>query len=348
MKKFALIPAFEPDERLVSLCHALKSKAYDVVIVDDGSDIAYENIFNQVVEEAQLLSHVDNLGKGAAIKTGLNYICEVAETEDIVVTVDADGQHKIADIDKVVKAVEAEPDALVLGSRSFSGEVPMKRRIGNKITRAVYRAVARRDLADTQTGLRAFSYGLIPFLLEIPGDRYEYEMNVLLQCSQSGIAILEAPIETLYIDGEASSHFRAFGDAYRIYREIFKFAISSFAGFAIDYIMFAMLSQALRGIGIWAIPLANIMARVIREAVNFSANRSSVFYNAKYGFSSALRYGALATGMLAGNTLLLMALITFLGLNRYIAKLLTEAIFFWVGWQVRNRFVFKRTLNRER
>lgn len=90
------------------------------------------------------------------------------------------------------------------------------------------------------------------------------------------------------------------------------------------------------------------MARVIREAVNFSTNRSSVLYNTKYEFSSALPYGALAMGILVREYAVTYGIDHISWLESVYAKLLKEAIFFLGGGQVRNRFVLKRTPHRER
>lgn len=340
MKRFALIPALNPDERLLSLCGELHQQGYSIVLINDGSDAFFDSIFLQARKTATVLYHVDNLGKGAAIKTGLRYIAEIAEPDDVVVTVDADGQHKAADVEKTVQAAQASPDAIVLGSRSFSGEVPFKSRIGNRITRTVYRAVSHCRVADTQTGLRAFSCALIPFLLEIPGERYEYEMNVLLQCPRNDIPVLEVPIETVYIDGNTSSHFRPFRDSWMIYCELLRFSLSSLAGFAIDYGLFCLLSQGLSDFGTLAVPIANVLACIVSASVNFTLNRKYVFRNRENQLPAALRYGLLALGILAGNTLLLTVLTRILGIHQFAAKLVTETLFFVVSWKVQRVYVF--------
>ena len=91
---------------------------------------------------------------------------------------------------------------------------------------------------DTQTGLRAFRTELIPVLRDIPGERYEYEMNVLLRFARDKIRILEHEIETIYIDNNAQSHFDTVKDSVRIYKEIFKFSAFSFVGFLVDYSLY--------------------------------------------------------------------------------------------------------------
>ena len=341
MKKYALIPAYNPDERLTALCKALWQMEYSIIVVDDGSDESCAAVFAEVEPRATVLHHLENMGKGAAIKTGLRSIAESAQPDDIVITADADGQHKPADVEKTAQAAQNHPEALVLGSRAFTGRVPFKSRMGNRITRAVYRAVTHCRVSDTQTGLRAFSCALIPEMLEIAGERYEYEMNVLLQCPRSGIPIQEVPIETVYIDENASSHFRPLVDAYRIYLQILKFAGASLAGFGVDYIMFSLLSRILAGIGAAAVPISNVIARLVSATVNFTLNRRYDFQDKGKRSASAVRYALLALGILAGNTLVLTALTAGLHVNRYIAKLLTEALFFAVSWTIQNRYVFK-------
>ena len=338
-RKFALIPAYQPDERLTALCSALKEKNYTVVVVDDGSGAAYAPIFESVQPGAAVLSYAPNRSKGAALRTGLAHIQALAAPGDVVVTADADGQHRPEDVEKTVRAAESEPTALTLGSRAFTGRVPLKSRLGNSITWGVFGALAHRRVRDTQTGLRAFYCGMIPFMLDVRGDRYEYEMNVLLKCAQQNVPIREVPIETVYIDGNASSHFHPVRDAWRIYREIFAFAASSFAGFLTDYALFSLLSALL---GSAWLPLCNILARIVSATVNYTLNRRYVFRDSRGVMQSAPRYALLAAAILGANTLLLMLLAGVLHLNRYAAKLIVEILLFAVSWAVQKTAVFAR------
>lgn len=338
-RKFALIPAYQPDGKLVELCRRLAELGYDLVVVDDGSGERYSPVFAQLQSIAAVLRHEQNRGKGAALKTGLAHIARRCADGDVVVTADADGQHRPEDIEKTVLAAREEPSALVLGSRAFAGKVPLRSRLGNSITRGVFGVLARRRVRDTQTGLRAFSCAMIPFMQGIRGDRYEYEMNVLLACARKGVAIREVPIETVYIDGNASSHFHPVRDAWRIYRELFAFAASSFAGFLVDYAMFSALAALL---GDALLPLCNVLARLVSASVNYSLNRKYVFRDSGSVARSAPRYALLAAAILAANTLVLMLLADGLGLNRYAAKLITEGLLFFVSWTVQRFGVFAR------
>ena len=162
---------------------------------------------------------------------------------------DADGQHLPDDMEKLLMKAAAEPMALIVGSRTIDRNVPWKSRMGNLITRRIFRMKTGVEVLDTQTGLRAFSTRLLDFMLDIEGERYEYEMNVLVTCAKANIPIIEVPIETIYHDkGNSCSHFRKVRDSVRIYRQLLKFSFVSFSSFLLDYVMLAGLILVLNNI----------------------------------------------------------------------------------------------------
>ena len=332
---FVLIPAYQPDDQFSALCFALKARNFTVVAVDDGSGATFSTIFESVKAVARVIAHPVNRGKGATLKTGLKYIQSVCNPNDIIVTADADGQHRPEDIEKVACAAKYQRDALVLGSRAFTGRIPLKSRIGNAITRQVFAIFTHHRIQDTQTGLRAFNAELIPFMLGIRGERYEYEMNMLLECTRKRISIQETPIETVYLDGNRSSHFHPIKDAFRIYREILTFAASSFASFLTDYALFSLLSLFLGN------ALSNILARVVSASVNYSVNRRYVFRDRNSIAQSLPHYILLAACILSANTLILMVLTEKLCMNHYLAKIFTEVALFCLSWGFQRCFIFK-------
>ena len=220
MKYIILIPAYEPDSKLLKLLREINHK-YPVIVVNDGSSKAYQDIFNEVKNYAHLLSYSKNMGKGYALKTGLNYIEDTYDNY-IVVSMDADGQHTLKDAINLCDYVKDHKDTLALGKRELTKNTPIRSRIGNYITRNVFKLVTKNKIYDTQTGLRAFSKELIDYMLSIPGNRYEYEMNILLNLKKHNINYHEIPIETIYLDHNKSSHFNSITDSYKIYKEIFK------------------------------------------------------------------------------------------------------------------------------
>ena len=136
----------------------------------------------------------------------------------------------------------------MLGSRRFTGNVPWRSLTGNAITRAVFRVSTGVSVYDTQTGLRAFAVSRIPMMLEMRGERYEYEINVLLYATRQHVPIREVTIETVYIEDNASSHFHPLRDSWRIYKMILLFAASSMTSALVDYVLVLALSALFAGL----------------------------------------------------------------------------------------------------
>ena len=143
-KVIVLIPAYKPDDRLIELTRELRGQGLEVMLVDDGGQQTYAPIFESCrALGAQVAVHAVNMGKGRALKTGINAAMLAWPDLTGIVTADADGQHTPADILRLIEAMGEHPDTLILGSREFTGgNVPFKSRWGNRITRFVY-ALAR-------------------------------------------------------------------------------------------------------------------------------------------------------------------------------------------------------------
>ena len=224
MKYIILIPAYEPDSKLLKLLREIDHK-YPVVIVNDGSSKFYNEIFEACKKYAHVMSYDKNMGKGYALKTGLNYIEDTFGDNYIVVTMDADGQHKLTDAIKLCEYAKDNLETLVIGKRNWTNNMPLRSRIGNNITRDIFKKVTGQNIYDTQSGLRAFSYRLNEYMLSISGNRFEYEMNVLLNLKNNNIKYHEIPIETIYIDNNKSSHFNTIKDSYKVYKVIYNWSI---------------------------------------------------------------------------------------------------------------------------
>ncbi len=249
MERTVIIPALNPDEGLREIVERNWELENQIILVDDGSDKKYERLFWELGEKCIVLHHEENRGKGEAIKTALKYIKEELWECRVVGIMDADGQHLPDDMEKLLMKAAAEPMALIVGSRTIDRNVPWKSRMGNLITRRIFRMKTGVEVSDTQTGLRAFSTRLLDFMLDIEGERYEYEMNVLVTCAKANIPIIEVPIETIYHDkGNSCSHFRKVRDSARIYRQLLKFSFVSFSSFLLDYVMLAGLILVLNNI----------------------------------------------------------------------------------------------------
>ena len=122
----------------------------------------------------------------------------------------------------LINEINNNEKVLILGKRIRNNNTPIRSKIGNSITRFIYRLATGLDVYDTQSGLRVFNNSLVDYLIDIEGNRFEYEMNVLLKCATHKIEIREVEIETIYIDNNSGSHFNTIKDSYRIYKDIIK------------------------------------------------------------------------------------------------------------------------------
>lgn len=350
-----LIPAYEPGAELVPLLRAIRATDPDqkVVVVDDGSGPAYAEVFNQAAAcGAEVIGHPVNMGKGYALRAGFAHIAAVHPGHDVV-SADSDGQHRLADIRRVAARLAADGSAaaaghapadrrpIVLGARRFTGDVPLRSKLGNSITTFLFRRLTGLGITDTQTGLRGYPAALLGWLHRIEGDRFEYELEVLLAADRAGIEVVEVPIETVYLDDNESSHFHPIRDSFRVYVPLVRFAFSSVAAFAIDGAVFLTLATTTGSLA-----GAAIGARVVSGTVNFSLNRRFVFGGGgddpRRTSRAGARYVALAGSLLAVNVALIWTLVS-LGVPLVPAKLATEVTLFLASYSVQQRVVFRDT-----
>lgn len=333
-----LIPAYRPDASLLGLLDGLRSRLPDAeaLVVDDGSGPAFDEVFDGAAHRgAIVLRHVENHGKGHALRAGLAWLREWRPGAGVV-TADADGQHTPDAIASVAAAIA--PRRLVLGVRRFTGEVPLRSRLGNAVSRWLFRLAEGTNLADTQTGLRGAGPDTLSWLLGVPGDRYDYEFAVLLGARKAGFALEQVPISTVYLDDNASSHFRPIRDSALVYAPLLAFTASSLACFGLDFVAWTALWWTFGNAA-----LAAVGARVLSASANFVLNREVTFGHTGPRGAAALRYAGLAAAILAANAGLLVLLIDVLGVPGLLAKILVEAGLFCVSYAVQRRFVFAGT-----
>ena len=333
-----LIPAYKPDDKLVALTDQLLTHDdLKLVVVDDGSGEAFRPVFEALDKRVTLISYPDNKGKGGALKTGIRYIMDHMPECERLVTADADGQHRYADIRRVLDKSEEMPGVLVLGSRAFDGDVPLRSRFGNAMTRQVFAIASGVKVRDTQTGLRGFDRDGMRLFVDVPGDRYEYEINMLLTAARAEMPIYEVTIETVYLNDNESSHFNPLKDSLRIYACILKFACSSLICFGIDYVLFQLLRTF--------IPLtwvSNLLARIVSASVNFMLNKKLVFKGNEKTLPAVLKYAALAVFIYLIDTAILALLYEKLGWSRYVVKIISGVLGYLISFPVQGRIVYRK------
>lgn len=328
-----LIPAYQPDEKLLALVRQL-TDTLPVLLVDDGS--AGCGALFAAAEQAgcTVLHHPKNLGKGRALKTGLDALARAGFTG--AVTADADGQHTAADIRRVAAALAEHPDRLVLGVRD-TAQMPPRSRTGNRLTVRLFALLYGICLTDTQTGLRGIPLQNIAALLALRGERYEYEMNQLVRSRALFGGITELPIDTIYLADNASSHFRPLRDGMKIYAVLFThlpgFLVASLLSFALDYSLFSLFYLRL----LHNVVLSTLCGRVLSGAFNFTVNKRFVFKSTA-GRYSFWRYLALAICILAVNCTAMFVLVNLLHGNALLCKVLVECTLYLVSFAVQNNF----------
>jgi glycosyltransferase involved in cell wall biosynthesis len=318
-----LIPARRLEQALSPLVDDLLHAGFGaIILVDDGSPTADIGGFEAIARDVRvhLLHHAVNLGKGRALKTGINYFLASLTGYEGLVTADADGQHTAADIVRLALALTAAPGRPVLGSRSFGANVPLRSRIGNSITRAVFYFVSGHRISDTQTGLRAFPSALLPALVALPGERYEYEMTVLAHLCRHGHAPLEMPVSTIYIDNNRSSHFNPVRDSMRIYFVLVRFYASSLVSAGIDFAVFAALFWMTRNI------LVSLIGGRVSSLANFLFNKRFVFQSGISYSGSLWRYYLLALAIAAASYVSVRSISLYLHWNVLAAKIAVDTI----------------------
>ncbi len=335
-----LIPAYKPDARMNAFILQLQKRGFSrIVVVDDGGGAEYAGFFAQAqTDGAQVLTHPVNRGKGAALRTGLSAILEGGAMP--VITADADGQHSPKDVSRMAGVLLENPDTLVLGARD-KRMMPFRSRFGNTVTCAVLGLLTGLWVDDTQTGLRGLPKGVLPECAKLDGDRYEYEMNMLIKARQLSLPVVEMKIDTIYIDDNKGSHFSTFRDSFRIYALLFKqigrYVGSSMASAIIETALVIPLS--LRFPEPRMVPLVVGVPRVISATVNYFVNRDMVF-KSRAGKKSLLYFYALVALML-GINMTMVYFLNRLGMATWVAKLLSDFVLFVLSYNVQQRVIFR-------
>lgn len=336
MKIAILIPAYEPDDKLCILVKELADYGYPIIVVDDGSGDDYRSIFEEVSKYSTVLTHTTNCGKGKALKTGIKYVNE--KQYGGVVTADSDGQHSVEDIVKICQELDINSSKLILGVRDLS-IMPFKSKFGNTLTRILFKGLYGISVSDTQTGLRGIPLTMERGnkLLKLKGDRYEYEMNMLIYQKEIFEDIEEVSINTIYYKNNEASHFRPFRDGFKIYSVVFsnmpKFILASLSSFVIDYILFVIFNYILKN----GVVISTICSRIISATYNYNVNKRFVFRGSDKNYN-LLKYFLLAIFILLANSMIMYLLADCMKFNALISKIFVELILYLVSFMVQNRW----------
>ncbi len=338
MQVIALIPSYNPSEQLVSLVQKLAAGVFDaVIVVNDGSAPEFDHCFSdsEKIQNVTVLHHAVNLGKGAALKAGLNYIyCHYKECIGVV-AVDADGQHLAVDATKVAMTLRKNPESLIIGARAFDGAVPMRSRFGNSFTRTIFRVLTGKKISDTQSGLRGIPQAMIPSLLKTSANGYEFELDMLLACKYTGRQIIEESISTVYLEGNKSSHFNPLIDSMKIYFVLFRFTLAALLSAVIDYTVFIFVYHLSSSIS-----ASQASARLVSMGFNYTAIKKAVFYSNQKTTSTFPKYLILVCISGFVSFLLIKGFVMFLNFPVVVAKVVAESIVFLANFAIQRDFIF--------
>lgn len=342
-----IVPSYKPDSKLINTLKGIFEAGFDdIIVVDDGGGDEYASFFDQAEKlGCTVLHHEVNRGKGAALKTAFSFFAENRSGFVGAVTADADGQHLPKDIAAVAEEMK-QTESIILGSRDFSDpQVPKRSRYGNRCSSFLFRLFIGMKINDTQTGLRAIPGRYVPDIAQAKGDRYEYETRMLFLMKQKKIPYLEKTITTVYIDDNASSHFRPVRDSLRIYSMILLFVLSSVSSALADslfyYLFLRLIGAAL------AEPVAHavsiVAARILSSLLNYTINAKTVF-GGKMGRRTMIRYIILAVSQITVSGVLIWLIRTALGVTspelQTLIKMLVDTVLFFFSFRIQHGWVF--------
>lgn len=343
-----IIPSLDPDEQLLKLLKTIRNKEQNkspIIIVDDGSPKEYNQYFLEAsrFENIIILNHTQNYGKGRALKTAFNHIINELPYVKAAITIDSDGQHTYEDMVKCVMKFEEHPEAIIFGSRNFEeGEsVPRKSKFGNQMTSNILQSFTGEKLKDTQTGLRVIPFKYLEPLLDIEGERFEYEMNMIFFARKNDIDIIETPIEIIYYDDNSGTHFHAVRDSIKVYGTFIKYLLSSLSSFLIDIGVFTLIITLLGNESFNAITTSTIIGRVVSSGANYLLNRYIVFK--ENSNQSAMKYFSLVIIQLLLSSIFVTAFTNiFTPLHPTIIKVIVDSGLFLLSYYLQKRFIFNR------
>lgn len=353
-KVLVVLPSLDPDDNLKRVVDDLISEGFEnILIVNDGSKKECLHHFEELKKYTQctVLDHDINRGKGVALKTAFkyyldNYVNNGQSDFKGVITADADGQHLASDIKKSTEAMFNDENSVIFGVRDFNVDsVPIKSRVGNQTTTKIIKLLFGKLITDTQTGLRAIPNKYIDLFLKEKGDRFEYEINMLIYALNSNINIEQVPIETVYFENNRETHFHAIKDSLKIYGVILssfiRYMCSSVVCFIVDQGLFSILIGIFKFVGNYSIFLATVLSRIFSAVLNYNINKKLVFNSDEK--SASYKYAFLCCVQMMASALFVTLISKFNNLtNINIIKVFVDIGLFFVSYLIQKLWVFRR------
>lgn len=336
-----VVPAYRPDEKLIETLEGCSGiDVIDrIVVVDDGSGTMFEGVFQRASAFGQVdVLHLGvNSGTGGAIKAGLQYALYRYPAARGFVTFDADGQHHPDDVRRIVQEFLVDAQKTVIGVRDFhdkSIQIPLRSRLGNRLTELVFFLFTGLKIVDTQTGLRCYSRKIACQCTQILRNRYEFQLEALLLAVQ-GADYLQIPIRTIYEDGNRRSHFNPIRDSMRIYFVFLRFVGATAFCSVLDYVLFLV------GYSFSAELFASMaIARIVSVLTNFVLNKKKVFCSKGHTVGEIIKFLCLAVFLFSSSCVGVHYLKEACGISPAISKVFVELALFGVSFAVQRFVIF--------
>lgn len=206
-----LIPAYNAQSTIGHVLKKIQPLDIDTIVVDDGSSDETKRIASEY--GAHLLEHPSNLGKGAALRTGFQYILQ--KEYQVVITLDADDQHDPSEIPSLLRIFQNVKPDILIGSRAAEfGRMTFLRRFWNRLGAKAVARLCHSDITDSQSGFRLIRREVLEEV-DLTTSRFETELELLIKACKKGFGVLCVPIKIRKIDGTGSSYFRPVADTWQ-------------------------------------------------------------------------------------------------------------------------------------
>ena len=321
-----VIPSYNPDARLIELLQPLFARWNGpIIVVDDGSGPESARLFSLCRDlGATVVAHEQNRGKGEALKTGFAFASSLTPRPVGVVCADDDCRHLPRDVLAVGRALVAEPSSLVLGCRDFSvPEIPPLTHFANLCTGLAVQLFCGVQVSDTQSGLRGLPMDFAVHMCDEEAAGFEFEAAMLAEAERSGIPFSEVGIAYVNDPAAPLSEFRPVVDTVRI--------------LAVMVELFA--KYALSSVGVAAITVSTVIARIISAGTNFAVNRRKVF-GAGVSARRIARYVVLSAGIMVASAVAVGWLSPATGVSAVVVKPLVDFALFFVNYKAQQLWVF--------
>ncbi len=345
-KILIIVPSLDPDKKLELVVKSLQKVGFsNILLIDDGSEINNKHHFEKLKVESNciLLTHDVNKGKGRALKTGFNYALQNIKNFKAVITVDGDNQHKADDVLKIAQNIEI--NSITLGVRTFDKgvDIPWRSRAGNIASAFAFRIISGNNINDTQTGLRGFHIENLQDIINVDGERFEYEMNVLLHLKKLNITPIQIPIKTIYINENETSHFNPILDSFKVFKTILSFLGSSILCFLIDIGLYSFIIYVIYKGNFLSqhIFLATLCSRIISSVINFIINYKLVFESSANIKISVLKYYTLAIIQMILSSICTILLNKII-LYPVISKIIVDFGLFILSYMIQKKLIFRK------